>query len=62
MNPVNMNQASPNEPNLSAHPPSGALRASSGQALALMLSWAAVGLPLAWGVAETLRKALVLFR
>jgi hypothetical protein len=32
-----------------------------GEALALVLSWAAVGLPLAWGVAETLRKALALF-
>jgi hypothetical protein len=32
-----------------------------GGALALVLSWAAVGLPLAWGVAETLRKALALF-
>jgi hypothetical protein len=32
-----------------------------GEVLALVLSWAAVGLPLAWGVAETLRKALALF-
>jgi hypothetical protein len=32
-----------------------------GQGLALVLSWTAVGLPLAWGVLETLRKALALF-
>jgi hypothetical protein len=32
-----------------------------GQGLALALSWTAVGLPLAWGVLETLRKALALF-
>jgi hypothetical protein len=31
------------------------------QGLALVLSWTAVGLPLAWGVLETLRKALALF-
>lgn len=35
--------------------------AGKGQVVALGLSWAAVGLPLAWGVAETLRKALALF-
>jgi hypothetical protein len=28
----------------------------------LLVAWAAVGLPLAWGVAETLRKALALFQ
>jgi hypothetical protein len=31
------------------------------QWFALILSWAAVSLPLAWGVEETLRKALALF-
>jgi hypothetical protein len=34
----------------------------SKQVVALVLSWTAVGLPLAWGVAETLRKALALFQ
>jgi hypothetical protein len=33
-----------------------------GQTVALVLSWTAVGLPLAWGVAETLRKTLALFQ
>jgi hypothetical protein len=28
----------------------------------LALAWAAVGIPLLWGVEETLRKALALFR
>jgi hypothetical protein len=28
----------------------------------LALAWAAVGLPLLWGVAETLYRALALFR
>ena len=32
------------------------------QVVALLLSWTAVGIPLAWGVAETLRKALALFQ
>lgn len=41
--------------------PAGA-RGRSNHALALVLSWAAVGLPLAWGVAETLRKAMALFQ
>jgi hypothetical protein len=43
---------------LPAQPLSGPGRT---QGLALVLSWVAVGLPLAWGVAETLRKALALF-
>jgi len=33
-----------------------------GQLMVLVLSWAAVGLPLAWGVMETLRKTLALFQ
>jgi len=45
--------------------PKSAAQAASGRsnhALALVLSWAVVGLPLAWGVSETLRKALALFQ
>ena len=45
--------------------PRSTAQAASGRpshALALVLSWAAVGLPLAWGVSETLRKALALFQ
>ncbi len=34
----------------------------TGQVIVLVLSWTAVGLPLLWGVAETLRKALALFQ
>jgi hypothetical protein len=41
---------------------SPAARSGVGQIVALVLSWTAVGLPLAWGVAETLRKALALFQ
>jgi hypothetical protein len=45
-----------------AEPSAGAAGAQGlRQALALLLSWTAVGLPLAWGVLETLRKALALF-
>ena len=29
--------------------------------IALVLAWLAVGLPLAWGVAQTLMKSLALF-
>jgi hypothetical protein len=32
------------------------------QLVALFLSWTAVGIPLAWGVMETFRKALALFQ
>jgi len=35
---------------------------AGGQGLILALAWLAVGLPLAWGVLETLRKTLVLFQ
>ena len=33
-----------------------------GQAVTLVLSWTAVGLPLLWGVVETLRKTFALFQ
>ena len=36
-------------------------QAPAGQTLLLVLSWAAVGLPLAWGVWMTVKKALLLF-
>ena len=39
---------------------SGDVRASSKVALAL--AWMAVGLPLLWGVAQTIGKAAALFR
>lgn len=32
------------------------------QVVTLVLSWTAVGIPLAWGVIETFRKALALFQ
>jgi hypothetical protein len=37
-------------------------RAGSGLAIKLTLAWLAVGVPLLWGVVETLRKAMALFR
>jgi hypothetical protein len=36
--------------------------AASSNKLVLLLAWLAVGLPLLWGVAQTIKKALVLFR
>jgi len=33
----------------------------SSSSLALVLGWAAVGLPLAWGVYQTISKALAIF-
>jgi hypothetical protein len=53
-----------NTPSISASKtrPSAPARGGTSQALALALAWTAVGLPLAWGVAETLRKALALFQ
>jgi predicted signal transduction protein with EAL and GGDEF domain len=40
---------------------SSSTRSSIGTWLALVLSWLAVGVPLLWGVAQTVRKALPLF-
>ena len=34
---------------------------SSGNAIKLALAWLAVGVPLLWGVVQTLRKAAALF-
>ncbi|HEY7371019.1 MAG TPA: hypothetical protein VIF57_02500 [Polyangia bacterium] len=35
--------------------------ARSGKGIKLTLAWLAVGVPLLWGVVETLRKAMALF-
>jgi len=35
---------------------------SSGGGLILILAWLAVGAPLLWGVAQTIKKALALFQ
>ena len=35
--------------------------AKGNDAIKLALAWLAVGLPLAWGVVETLKKAMALF-
>jgi hypothetical protein len=37
-------------------------QASSASWVAVILAWTAVGLPLGWGVWQTLKKAVVLFR
>ena len=55
-----VNPRSPTMP--PAGPPQAASAAGSGQLLVLVLSWAGVGLPLAWGVMETLRKTMALFQ
>lgn len=49
-------------PSAARSTPSGAAHASKGQVVALVLSWTAVGLPLLWGVVETLRKTFALFQ
>lgn len=54
-----MNHASTSARQSPSNVPAGATK---GQVVALVLSWAAVGLPLAWGVSETLRKTLALFQ
>lgn len=53
-----MNTVSPHD----GRPASSSTHQRSSQVVALVLAWMAVGLPLAWGVAETLRKALALFQ
>jgi hypothetical protein len=40
----------------------GADNVTSGHVLALLISWTAVTLPLAWGVSETLVKTFALFK
>ena len=35
---------------------------ASGKLLLLVISWSWVGVPLAWGVFETLQRSLALFR
>ena len=35
---------------------------SSSSWLAVSLAWSGVGIPLLWGVLQTLRKAIILFR
>ena len=42
--------------------PANSERGSSRPPVTLALAWLAVGLPLLWGVAETISKALALFR
>ena len=54
-----MNAASTSAARSASGVPAGA---SKGQLVALILSWTAVGLPLAWGVVETLRKTFALFQ
>ena len=45
----------------SASPMPMPAKAGGGQVVTLALAWLGVGLPLAWGVLETLRKAMALF-
>ena len=61
--------ANPSQPRVNPRsdtvPPSRSAQTSApsgGQLLALVLSWLGVGLPLAWGVLETLRKTMALFQ
>ena len=42
--------------------PSHASQPDTGNALKLVLAWGFVGIPLAWGVIETLTNALKLFQ
>jgi hypothetical protein len=42
--------------------PEAPARRGAGNALLLVVSWLWVGVPLVWGVVETLRTSLALFR
>jgi hypothetical protein len=57
-----MNATQPAHARHAPHPAAQPSGGGAGQIVALVLSWTAVGVPLAWGVAETLNKALALFR
>jgi hypothetical protein len=41
---------------------SGTERDTPSSTLSVVLAWAAVSIPLAWGVYETMKKAALLFR
>ena len=43
-------------------PPAAQASPGAGNTLLLVVSWLWVGVPLAWGVLETLRTSLALFR
>jgi hypothetical protein len=43
------------------HPEANPSPSAAGR-LALILAWSAVGIPLLWGVVQTIEKALPLFR
>ncbi len=47
---------------MSAQPPMSSATRSGTRPLHLILAWSFVGIPLLWGVLETLRNALKLFR
>ena len=40
----------------------GMANGDSGQGMHVIIAWAIIGLPLAWGVQQTVVKALALFR
>jgi hypothetical protein len=42
--------------------PASAAPAGGGQVVTLVLAWLGVGLPLVWGVLQTLEKTLALFK
>ena len=54
--------APPTQPPRYRADPSGAPASSGNQLVPLVLAWLGVGLPLAWGVLETLRKTMALFQ
>jgi hypothetical protein len=43
-------------------PPEAQATPGAGNALLLVISWLWVGVPLAWGVLQTLRTSMALFR
>ncbi len=59
---VNASQSPVRSSSFSAPPGALPVAPAGGQAVTLALAWLGVGLPLAWGVLETLSKALALFQ
>jgi len=54
--------AAPTQPPRHRADPSDTRASSGNQVVPLVLAWLGVGLPLAWGVLETLSKTLALFQ
>ena len=60
--PPGSNRSSSTAPTMPPRAQTAAAPAGGGQVVTLVLAWLGVGLPLVWGVLQTLEKTLALFK